>query len=200
MVGSMESAPVYAEPGWLLYARQGVLAAQPFDAGALRVTGEAVPLGDEPTSILDPATSFTAGHSTSVSSDGIARVFSSPSVNTTPTWFDAAGGSRARSRAGRPVLRGPISPDGTRAILVRSTSVDRVVACGWWISGTAERPALVGTRPERFAGLVARRHPRRVRERPRRRAGPLREDSATRRRSSRSTVRRWCSRTRNLVA
>jgi hypothetical protein len=24
----MESAPVYAEPGWLLFARQGVLAAQ----------------------------------------------------------------------------------------------------------------------------------------------------------------------------
>ena len=33
-VASLEAAPVFAEPGWLLYARQGVLTALPFDARA----------------------------------------------------------------------------------------------------------------------------------------------------------------------
>ena len=42
------SAPVYAEPGWLLYARQGVLSAQPFDARALKITGDPISLDDEP--------------------------------------------------------------------------------------------------------------------------------------------------------
>jgi hypothetical protein len=32
----MEAAPMYVEPGWLLYARQGLLAAVPFDARALK--------------------------------------------------------------------------------------------------------------------------------------------------------------------
>ena len=36
LVGSMAASPVYAEPGWLLYARQGVLVAQPFDAQSLK--------------------------------------------------------------------------------------------------------------------------------------------------------------------
>src|SRR5262249_128204 len=31
-VGGLETAPVYADPGWLLYGRQGVLNARAFDA------------------------------------------------------------------------------------------------------------------------------------------------------------------------
>ncbi len=123
LVGSMESAPVYAEPGWLLFTRQGVLAAQPFDAERRRVTGEAVSLEDEPTSIFDPAFSFTASHSTSVSSAGSLAYFSAPSVETTPTWLDAGG--RAAGTLNVPPGRYStvrVSPDGTRAVLVRSTS------------------------------------------------------------------------------
>ena len=55
-----KAPPAYAEPGWLLYVRQGVLAAQPFDPRTRTLRGNPVPLGDEPTSILDPLTSFTA--------------------------------------------------------------------------------------------------------------------------------------------
>ena len=40
LVGSLEATPVFAEPGWLLYARQGVLAALPFDSAALKITGD----------------------------------------------------------------------------------------------------------------------------------------------------------------
>ncbi|HVH58502.1 MAG TPA: hypothetical protein VM791_19710 [Vicinamibacterales bacterium] len=60
-VGSLDSTPVYAELGWLLYSRQGVLAAQPFDARQLKITGEPIPLPDEPTSVLDSIYAFTAG-------------------------------------------------------------------------------------------------------------------------------------------
>lgn len=122
-VGSMESAPVYADPGWLLYARQGVLAAQPFDAGTRKITGDPVPLDDEPSSILDPATSFTAGRSTSISRTGSLAYFSSPSVNTTATWYDLNG--RAVGTLDLPpghYETASISPDGTHAVLVRSTS------------------------------------------------------------------------------
>jgi Tol biopolymer transport system component len=123
LIGSLEAAPVYAAPGWLLYARQGVLAALPFDAAALKVTGDPVSLGDEPGTILDPATSFTAGTSVSVSESGSLGYFSSPSVDTVATWYDANGtpigvvnippGHYETAR---------ISPDGSRAVLVRSTS------------------------------------------------------------------------------
>jgi serine/threonine protein kinase len=108
-VGSMESSPVYAEPGWLLFARQSVLVAQPFDAGRRQVTGEAVSLEDEPTSIFDPAISFTASHAAS--------------IETTLTWLDASGrvtGTLSVPPARYSTVR--ISPDGTRAALVRSTS------------------------------------------------------------------------------
>src|SRR6185295_9987278 len=48
LVGSMDAAPVYADPGWLLYARQGVLVAVAFDAATRKTTGDPVSLGDEP--------------------------------------------------------------------------------------------------------------------------------------------------------
>jgi predicted Ser/Thr protein kinase len=91
VVASLEAAPVYAEPGWLLYARQGVLAALPFDARTLKVTGDPVILGDEPSMILDPATSWTAGRSVSLSDSGSLAYYSASSQNTIATWYDANG-------------------------------------------------------------------------------------------------------------
>lgn len=90
-VGSLEAAPVFADPGWLLYARQGVLAAAPFDARVHKITGDAVVLEDEPTVILDPTRAFTAGRSVSVSRTGSLAYYSAPSINTTVTWHDATG-------------------------------------------------------------------------------------------------------------
>ena len=124
LIGAMESAPVFAEPGWLFYLRKGVLAAQFFDVHALRVTGDPVPLADEPVSILSAEQSFTAGPATSVSPSGTLAYFSSPPTNTTATWIDAAGTTLDTVKL--PV--GPysgvrISPNGTRAVFVRSNSV-----------------------------------------------------------------------------
>jgi serine/threonine protein kinase/Tol biopolymer transport system component len=122
-VASLEAAPVFAEPGWLLYARQGVLTALPFDAAALQVTGDPVILGDEPSNILDPATSWTAGWSVSVSEKGSLGYYSAPSLNTVATWYDATGtptGTLNLPPAHYESIA--ISPDGTRGVVVRSTS------------------------------------------------------------------------------
>jgi Tol biopolymer transport system component len=123
LVGAMESAPVYAEPGWLLFARRGVLAAQRFDAGTLKLSGEPVPLNDEPSAVLDAETAWTAGYAASVASSGAIAYFSLQSVNTSAVWLDSAGkpGGTVNLPGGRYVhIR--ISPDGTRAALVRSAS------------------------------------------------------------------------------
>lgn len=122
-VGSMEGAPVYAEPGYILTARQGRLAAQAFDARSFKTTGEPAPLADEPTSILDPAFSYTAGTSTSVSRDGTLAYFSTPSTNTRAVFLDAVG--RITGDLNLPPGHYDtvtISPDGSQAVFVRSTS------------------------------------------------------------------------------
>jgi len=122
-IGSMECAPVYAEPGWLIFVREGVLAAQPFDARTRKVTGEAISLGDRPVAILDPAISFTAGHPASVSATGVLAYLTAPSGNTTALWLDAAG--KTTGALGLPpgrYLAASISPDGAHAVVVRATS------------------------------------------------------------------------------
>ena len=123
LVGQMESAPTYADPGWLLSVRQGVLAAQAFDVTTRTLRGDPIPLGDEPTSILDPALSYTAGRAISVADNGSLAYYSSPSVNTLATWYDATG--RPTGTLNLPAGHYEtvmIAPDGTRAIFVRSTS------------------------------------------------------------------------------
>jgi Tol biopolymer transport system component len=123
LVGSMDSAPVFADPGWLLYARQGVLAAQPFDPRTRQLTGDPVSLPDEPTAILDPALSYTAGRSTSVSLAGSLAYFSAPSVNTTVAWLDGTGQITGTLTVPPGHYESvTISPDGTHAVLTRSTS------------------------------------------------------------------------------
>ncbi len=122
-VGAFDAVPVYADPGYLLYARQGVLAAQPFDAGTLEVTGDPIPMEDEPASIMDPATSFTAAPSVSVSTTGDLAYYAAASTDTTATWYDTSG----LPLGGLDLPAGHydncrISPDGQRAVCVRSVS------------------------------------------------------------------------------
>ena len=123
LVASLDNAPVYADPGWLLYSRQGTLAAQPFDPVARRVSGEPIMLPDEPSIILDPATAFTAGWTASVSGTGALAYFSSPATNTRASWYDAAG--RLRGTLDLPpgnYESVAIAPDGRQAVLVKAIS------------------------------------------------------------------------------
>ena len=123
LVGSLEATPVFAEPGWLLYARQGVLAALPFDSNALTITGDPIVLEDAPASILDPSISWTAGWSVSVSVSGSLGYYSAPSTNTIATWYDANGvPSGALNLPQGHYESITISPDGTRGVAVQSTS------------------------------------------------------------------------------
>jgi len=122
-IGSMESAPVYAEPGWLLYERQGVLVGQRFDSDALKLTGDPMPMEDEPSMVLDPSVSFTAGRPVSVSATGLLAYFSSPSINSVAEWYDAAGHQVGTLDIPRGHYENVvISPDGTHAVMVKSTS------------------------------------------------------------------------------
>ena len=123
VIGSMETAPVYANPGWLLFMRQGVLSAQRFDANALKLVGQPVSLNDAPSAILDPRFSYTSGRPVSVTSNGTLAYFSYPSNNTSAVWLDATG--QPTGTLGVPPGHYDdvaISPDGTHAVLVRSLS------------------------------------------------------------------------------
>ena len=123
-VGAMETTPVYAHPGWLVSTRHGVLFAQRFDPTTFKTSGEPVSLGDEPTFVLDPALSYTATRATAVTADGTLVYFSSPSVNTAARWIDAKG--TVTGTLDVPPARYSdlsLSPDGSKAILVRSVSM-----------------------------------------------------------------------------
>jgi Tol biopolymer transport system component len=123
LIGAMEAAPVYADPGWLLYARQGVLNALPFDPRTLEVTGDPIRFEDEPSAILDPAVSFTAGRSVSLSATGAMAYYSAPSLNTIATWYDASGAPAGALNVPPGHYEGlAISPDGVHAVLVQSVS------------------------------------------------------------------------------
>jgi Tol biopolymer transport system component len=122
-IGAMDTAPVYAEPGYLLYGRQGALIAQPFDATSLKLAGDPITLDDEPAAILDPRSAFTAGRAVSVSSNGTLAYYSEASRKTEAAWYDMSG----RRQGTLPLPAGhyhklKISPDGTRAVIVRSAS------------------------------------------------------------------------------
>ena len=123
LIGSMESAPAYAEPGWLLYERQGVLVAQRFNPSSLTISGDPIPMDDSPSMVLDPAFSFTAAPPVSVSGSGSLAYYSSPSIDTVAEWYDA----QAHQIGSLDIPAGHyenvvISPDGSHAVLVRSTS------------------------------------------------------------------------------
>ncbi len=82
-----------------------MLAAQAFDARTLKLSGDPIPLEDEPTAILDPSISFTAGRATSISRTGSLAYYSSPSLNTTPAWYDANGVTEGQARCAAGTLR-----------------------------------------------------------------------------------------------
>ncbi|HSG00516.1 MAG TPA: protein kinase, partial [Vicinamibacterales bacterium] len=91
LVGSMESAPVYVDPGWLVFARRDTLAAVAFDARELRISGEPTLLLDAPANLLDSEQAITAGRATSISANGTLAYFSAVSRNTVVKWYDAGG-------------------------------------------------------------------------------------------------------------
>jgi Tol biopolymer transport system component len=105
-----QSNAAYADPGNLLFVRDGTLMAQPFDAAKLATTGDAVPVAEQVayTALPTPA-------QFSVSQNGVL-VYRSGSAggNSQLTWFDRQG--KNLGTIGNPGLYGSlaISPDGSR--------------------------------------------------------------------------------------
>jgi serine/threonine protein kinase len=83
-----ESAAVYGEPGYILYSRKDVLVAQPFDARALRVTGEPTAIGDAPSAT---GGLYSSGRPVSVSTTGVLAYLGDRLPNTRLAWLDRTG-------------------------------------------------------------------------------------------------------------
>ncbi len=113
------SGAVYATPGFLIYQRDDVLVAVPFDAGSGRVTGEPVPLGDRPV-----GTNYSGAAPVSASNTGVLAYLYHVPVMTRLVWADLAG----RVLEPIPMPPGPysnveISPDSRHAVLQRDEGV-----------------------------------------------------------------------------
>ena len=105
---SGESRAAYCPPGYLLFAREGSLLAQPFDVRALRATGDPIPISDEIWMFR-----ATGNAAFAVSEKGDVA-YQSGRRSSPLTWHDRTGReigiAAAPSTFGRPRL----SPDGSR--------------------------------------------------------------------------------------
>ena len=123
-----ESAPVYADPGFLVYSRKGVLVAHPFDAGSRELGGEAIPLPDRPGEMN---LEYSAGQAASAAHDGSVAYLSAAQARSRVVWLDQTG----RETSEVDVPPGPyanvaIAPDGRRAVVVQVASPH---ASLWWM-------------------------------------------------------------------
>jgi Tol biopolymer transport system component len=111
----VESSAAYAPPGYLLYAREGTLVAQPFDADRLELTGEAVPVVRQ--------IGFTQGNARahfSVSETGTLLYRSdTAAADTQLVWFDRAGKQLDTVGAAGHYSDIRLSPDGKRVAFQR---------------------------------------------------------------------------------
>jgi len=105
------SAAVFAEPGYLVFAREGRVMAQRFDTGRLELTGDAVAIGNAP-----EYSDTDAEPVASVSRNGRLIVLQSVAAPTKLQWLDRSGAAGPAL----PLPPGPwrvtgLSPDGRRA-------------------------------------------------------------------------------------
>ncbi|MGA8366630.1 MAG: protein kinase domain-containing protein [Candidatus Acidiferrales bacterium] len=104
-----DSQALYALPGYLFYARQGTLLAQPFDANGLKFAGSAVPLA---AGIGLNTTSF--GYFSVSETGAVAYQSAAGGVISQMTWYNRNG--EKLGTVGQPGLNtsSALSPDGTR--------------------------------------------------------------------------------------
>jgi Tol biopolymer transport system component len=113
-----EGGAAYAPGGHLLFTRNGVLSAQRFDSGSLRLSGEPLSLGDA----LPPPT-MTGAPVASVAEDGTLAYMFLPLVGGRMAWFDMGGHEVEHV----PIAPGAyvgvsLSPDGRSALVGHMTS------------------------------------------------------------------------------
>jgi len=114
-----DSAAVYAEPGVLLFAREGKILAQPFDTGRLELGGEPVVIADAP-----PSTDLDAEPVVSASDNGRLVFLRSGTHATRLEWLDRTGAPRGTI----PLPPGPwrmieLSPDMRHAAVMNGSDI-----------------------------------------------------------------------------
>ncbi len=139
------ASPVYSRglsgaAGKLLFLRDGNLMAQSFDESRLELTGTPILVAERVHAFLDTAT-------VSASNNGVL-VYKSASQNSQLTWMDRAG--RVLGRVSEPALYDAVSlsPDGSRAVVLR-TNPQVTSTAGLWLVDLATN------RSSRFTSTVA---------------------------------------------
>jgi serine/threonine protein kinase/Tol biopolymer transport system component len=147
MVGSLDSRQstklldglsnaAYAQPGYLLFVRDGTLMAQPFDVAGLRLSGEAVPVAEHVSYGDFGRFVFSA------SSSGVL-VYATESPESRLVWYDISG--RRLGPVGDPgnYLHIDLSPDDTRVAIERGDPFGEDDEHDIWlmdlVRGTSER-------------------------------------------------------------
>jgi Tol biopolymer transport system component len=120
----------YAPPGYLLFARQGTLTAQRFDASSATVSGDPVPVAEGVRMLAGIWGLFsTSENGTLVYESG------DPSAAGTPIWVDRKGRSSPVVPEGLDDAQYPrLSPDGRRLAVIRAGDL--------WIQDLAGRPSI----------------------------------------------------------
>jgi Tol biopolymer transport system component len=109
------SAVQYVDPGYILFARDGRLLAQRFDASASRMVGDAFPVA-EPIRYF-----YSTGAATFTASRTGALVYQAHTEKARLTWLDRTGKELGAISEAQALGRVRISPDGTRVLFDRAT-------------------------------------------------------------------------------
>ncbi|MEQ1575486.1 MAG: protein kinase, partial [Vicinamibacterales bacterium] len=114
-LGPADSGAFFAPPGYLLFVRQSVLLAQPFDLARGQLSGDVVSIAEDVTSSTGGATAFA------VSPAGVVSFRSTPADAVQMTWFDRAGARLRPLGEAAPYQQMVISHDGTYVAAQRTT-------------------------------------------------------------------------------
>jgi serine/threonine protein kinase len=97
----------YGPPGYLVFTRNDTLLAQPFDAGRLRLSGEAFPVAEQ----ISPFSGLQGGRF-SVAGTALAYRSGPTNVKTEMVWFDRAGTRLGTVGEAGDYTNPALSPDG----------------------------------------------------------------------------------------
>jgi eukaryotic-like serine/threonine-protein kinase len=122
-IATIESQVAYSSPGYLLFARDKALLAQPFDANTLKILGEPVQVLDD---VLYHASDSYAWFSVSDHGE-LAYQTSAAEPESALVWYDRHGGPIPLAKSIQDSEDPSLSPDGDRVAVTRSDGPSRDV-------------------------------------------------------------------------